>query len=165
MFAGFTFSSRLYFVLFVMFCFRFDFVQPQELIPFSVVPGTVFCLLHVSGFGSGSQLFKVFYYFRSGTVLAPGARFESRLLLTVRDRFSFGSQFCKIVINGPGPFWLREPVLKKFVINDPGPFWLREPVFKEVCLLWLWEPDLKEVCCYRSEAVLTPGAGLKGECY
>ena len=84
MFAGFTFSSRLYFVLFVMFCFRFDFVQPQELIPFSVVPGTVFCLLHVSGFGSGSrspwapagsQLFKVFYYFRSGTVLVPGARF------------------------------------------------------------------------------------------
>ena len=29
---------------------------------------------------------------------------------------------------GPGARFL-----KKFVINGPGPFWLREPDFKEVC--------------------------------
>ena len=38
------------------------------------------------------------------------------MLLTVRDRFGSGSQ-----------------VLKKSVINGPGPFWLREPGFKEEC--------------------------------
>ena len=38
------------------------------------------------------------------------------MLLTVRDRFGSGSQ-----------------VLKKSVINGPRPFWLREPGFKEEC--------------------------------
>ena len=38
--------------------------------------------------------------------------FKEVLLLTVRDRFGSGSQISKkFVINGPGPFWLREPVL------------------------------------------------------
>ena len=56
--------------------------------------------------------FKEVCYQRSGTVLAPGARFQRSLLLTVRDRFGSGSQISrKFVINGPGPFWLREPVL------------------------------------------------------
>ena len=57
--------------------------------------GTAFRLLHVLRFCFGSRLFKVLLP-RSGTVLAPGASFERRVLLTVRDRF-----------------WLQEPALKQ----------------------------------------------------
>ena len=59
------------------------------------------------------------------------------MFLMVRGRCGSGSQvFKKSVFNGPGPFWLREPVfqtLEKSVINGPGPFWLRELGFKEHC--------------------------------
>ena len=53
-----------------------------------------------------------------GQFLAPGARFEEKVLLAVRDRF-----------------WLREPALKEecYYISGPGPFWLRQPGLKEEC--------------------------------
>ena len=59
------------------------------------------------GFGFGSRLFKVLIILGPGQFLAPGARFEGRVLLAVRDRF-----------------WLREPALKEEFnyISGPGPF-------------------------------------------
>ena len=57
------------------------------------------------GFGFGSRLFKVLIILGPGQFLAPGARFEGRVLLAVRDRSEFGTQFCKrSVINDPGRF-------------------------------------------------------------
>ena len=83
-----------------------------------VVSGTAFRSLHMLGFGFGSRLFKVLIILGPGQFLAPGARFEGRVLLAVRDRF-----------------WLREPALKEEFnyISGPGPFWLREPGLKEEC--------------------------------
>ena len=45
------------------------------------------------------------YYQRSGTVCAPGARLERRVLLAVQERFApQASSGKKMDINGPGPF-------------------------------------------------------------
>ena len=50
---------------------------------------------HVT-FGLREPALQGSYYSRSGTVWTPGASFERRVLLTVRDRF-----------------WLEEPALEK----------------------------------------------------
>ena len=73
----------------------------------SLVSKTAFNPLHILGFWlrePGCNVSFIDY--------GPGARFLRSLLLTVRDRFGSGSQISKkFVITGPGPFWLREPVL------------------------------------------------------
>ena len=145
---GFTFSSRLLFCI-ILLCFvcgsgSFSSGSPYLLSfrnRFSFVAHVTFCLREPALQGS--------YFSRSGTVLAPGASFERRVLLTVRDRF-----------------WLQEPALKKkSVISGPGQFLAREPGLKEEChqrsgTVWLREPALKEKCYYRSGTVFGERSSL-----
>ena len=54
---------------------------------------------------------------------APGARFERRVLLAVRERFApRASSGKKMDINGPGPFWLPESAFKVFAFTVLEPF-------------------------------------------
>ena len=70
--------------------------------------------------------------------MAPAARFEGRVLLAVRDRSDFGSQFCKrSVVNGPGPFFLREPALKEVRFKRSGTVLAPGVSFQGVCFYGL----------------------------
>ena len=76
------------------------------------------------------------YYQRAATVSAPGATFEGRVLLMVRERFTPRAiAGKKMDINGPGPFWLQESVFKVFAYTVLEQFWLREPAFRAICYL------------------------------
>ena len=129
-FVGFTFSSRLSFCI-ILLCFvcgsgSFSSGSPYLLSfrnRFSFGAHVAFWLWEPALQGS--------YYSRSGTVLAPGASFERKVLLTVRDRF-----------------WLQEPALEKECYFRPG------------TVFWLPEPGLKEECYQRSGTVFGSGSQL-----
>ena len=94
-FVAFTFSSRPLFCIILLYfiCGSGSFSSGSPYLlsfrnRFSFVAHVTFWLREPALQGS--------YYSRSGTVWAPGASFERRVLLAVRDRF-----------------WLQEPALEK----------------------------------------------------
>ena len=138
---GFSFNSRILFC-FVMFC-SFGSGNPYLFCRFGNRFSSV---AYVRFFGSGCQLFKVFFCFlflrsvdrfgsrnqllKRSVINGPGPFFGSgsqfyKNIVTVRDRFGSGSQFLKmIVINGLEPFGSGSQFLEKFVIYGLGPFWV-----------------------------------------
>ena len=109
-------------------------------------------------FGCGSQLLKRSVSKGPGPFFGlRAARFEGRVLLTVQNHFGFGSQFYKNIVMVRDRFGSGSQFLEKIVINGPEPFWLREPVFREVCYLRSGTV-LGSGCQVLKKSVFVPGA-------
>ena len=78
----------------------------------------VYCLRSGTVFGSGIQFLIDDCYVRSGTVLAPGAGFESVLLF-----YGPGSRLKKMFLAGLFWIWGSRFWKKNFFIYGPGSYW------------------------------------------